>query len=36
VDVLSYHLAFTFVPPLDPVWVGLRLIPLAILAPSNG
>jgi hypothetical protein len=24
------------VPPLDPVWAGLRLIPLAILAPSNG
>jgi hypothetical protein len=24
------------VPPLDRVWAGLRLIPLAILAPSNG
>jgi hypothetical protein len=24
------------VPPLDPIWAGLRLIPLAILAPSNG
>jgi hypothetical protein len=36
VDVLSSHLAFTFVPPLDPVHVGLRLIPLAILASSNG
>jgi hypothetical protein len=24
-----------FMPPLDPVWAGLRLIPLLILAPSN-
>jgi hypothetical protein len=23
-------------PPLNPVWTGLRLIPLAILASSNG
>jgi hypothetical protein len=23
------------VPPLDPVWAGLRLIPLPILEPSN-
>jgi hypothetical protein len=37
VGVLSSHLAlFFFVPSLDPVWAGLRLIPLAILAPSNG
>jgi hypothetical protein len=35
VDVLSSHLALFFVPSLDPVWAGLRLIPLAILAPSN-
>jgi hypothetical protein len=35
VDVLSSHLALLFVPSLDPVWAGLRLIPLAILAPSN-
>jgi hypothetical protein len=34
--VLSSHLTFTFVPPLDPIWAGLRLIPLAILASSNG
>jgi hypothetical protein len=37
VDVLSSHLAlFFFMPSLDPVWAGLRLIPLTILAPSNG
>jgi hypothetical protein len=36
VDVLSSHLAYTFHAPLDPVWAGLRLIPLAILALSNG
>jgi hypothetical protein len=37
VDVLSSHLAlFFFVLSLDLVWAGLRLIPLAILAPSNG
>jgi hypothetical protein len=36
VDVLSYHLALLFVPSLDPVWAGLRLIPLPILALSNG
>jgi hypothetical protein len=36
VDMLSSHLALLFMPPLDPVWAGLRLIPLAILAPSNG
>jgi hypothetical protein len=36
VDVLSSHLAFTFCAPLDPVWAELRLIPLAILVPSNG
>jgi hypothetical protein len=36
VDVLSSHLALFFMPSLDPVWAGLRLIPLAILAPSNG
>jgi hypothetical protein len=35
-DVLSSHLAYTFRAPLDPVWAGFRLIPLAILAPSNG
>jgi hypothetical protein len=35
VDVLSSHLALLFVPSLNPVWVVLRLIPLAILAPSN-
>jgi hypothetical protein len=35
-DVLSSHLAFTFRAPLDPVWVGLRLTPLTILASSNG
>jgi hypothetical protein len=35
VDVLSSHLALLFVPSLDHVWAGLRLIPLAILAPSN-
>jgi hypothetical protein len=23
-------------PPLDPVWTGLRLIPLVIVASSNG
>jgi hypothetical protein len=34
VDVLSSHLALIFVPPLDPVWAGLRLIPLAVLALS--
>jgi hypothetical protein len=34
-DVLSSHLAFTFVPPLDPVWAGLRLIPLAIASSSG-
>jgi hypothetical protein len=32
--VISPSLIF-FVPSLDPVWTGLRLIPLAILAPSN-
>jgi hypothetical protein len=36
VDVLSSHLALFFVPSLDPIWAGLRLIPLAILTPSNG
>jgi hypothetical protein len=36
VDVLSSHLTLLFVPSLDPVWAGLRLIPLAVLAPSNG
>jgi hypothetical protein len=36
VDVLSSHLALLFVPSLDPVWAGLRLIPLAILVSSNG
>jgi hypothetical protein len=36
VDVLSSHLALFFVSSLDHIWVGLRLIPLAILAPSNG
>jgi hypothetical protein len=35
VDVLSSHLALLFMPSLDPVWAGLRLITLAILAPSN-
>jgi hypothetical protein len=33
--MLSSHLAFTFHAPLDLVWAWLRLIPLAILAPSN-
>jgi hypothetical protein len=37
VDVLSSHLALFFsYRHSDPVWAGLRLIPLAILAPSNG
>jgi hypothetical protein len=37
VDVLLSHLAlFFFMPSLDPIWAGLRLIPLAILVPSNG
>jgi hypothetical protein len=36
VDVLSSHLALFFMPSLNPVWAGLRLISLAILAPSNG
>jgi hypothetical protein len=36
VDVLSSHLTLLFVPLLDHVSAGLRLIPLAILAPSNG
>jgi hypothetical protein len=36
VDVLSSHIALLFLQSLDPVWAGLRLIPLAILAPSNG
>jgi hypothetical protein len=31
---LTYHLLF--VPLPDSVWAKLRLIPLAILAPSNG
>jgi hypothetical protein len=35
VDVLSSQLTLFFVPSLDPVWAGFRLIPLAILAPSN-
>jgi hypothetical protein len=35
VDVLSSHPALFFMPSLDPVWARLRLIPLAILAPSN-
>jgi hypothetical protein len=35
VDVLSSHLDLLFVLSLDPVWAGPRLIPLAILAPSN-
>jgi hypothetical protein len=35
VDVLSSHLALIFMPPLDPVWVGLRLIPLVVVTPSN-
>jgi hypothetical protein len=35
VVVLSSHLALFFMPSLDPVWAGLRLIPLAILALSN-
>jgi hypothetical protein len=35
VDVLSSHLALLFMPSLDPVWAGLMLISLAILAPSN-
>jgi hypothetical protein len=35
VDVLSSHLALLFMSSLDPVWAGIRLIPLAILAPSN-
>jgi hypothetical protein len=30
---LTYPLLF--VPPLDPIWAGFRLIPLAILALSN-
>jgi hypothetical protein len=34
-DVLSSHLALLFVSSLDPVWAGLKLIPLVILAPSN-
>jgi hypothetical protein len=33
--VLSSDLALLFMPSLDPVWAWLRLIPLAILAPSN-
>jgi hypothetical protein len=33
--VLSSHLALLFMPSLNPIWTGLRLIPLAILAPSN-
>jgi hypothetical protein len=36
VDVLSSHLVLLFVSSLDPVWAGLSLIPLAILASSNG
>jgi hypothetical protein len=36
VDALSSHLAFTFVPPLDHVWAGLRLTPLTIIASSTG
>jgi hypothetical protein len=36
VDVLSSQLALFFMPSLDPVWTWLRLIPLAILASSNG
>jgi hypothetical protein len=34
---MCYHLIWPllFRPPLDPVWTGLRLNPLAILAPSN-
>jgi hypothetical protein len=36
VDVLSSYLTLLFVPSLDPVWAGLRLITLAVLAPSNG
>jgi hypothetical protein len=35
VDVLSSHLVLFFVSSLDPVWAGLRLIPLAILASSK-
>jgi hypothetical protein len=35
VDVMSSHLDFTFCAPIDLVWEGLRLIPLAILAMSN-
>jgi hypothetical protein len=33
--VLSSHLPLLFVPSLDPVCARLRLIPLAILTPSN-
>jgi hypothetical protein len=36
VDVLSSYLTLLFLQSLDPVWAGLRLIPLAILASSNG
>jgi hypothetical protein len=36
VDVLSSHLGLLFVSSLDPVWAGLKLIPLPILAPFNG
>jgi hypothetical protein len=36
VDVLSSHLALFFVSSLDSIWAGLRLIPLSILASSNG
>jgi hypothetical protein len=35
VDVLSSHLDLFFMPSLDPIWAGLRLISLAILALSN-
>jgi hypothetical protein len=33
--VLSSHLGLLFVPSLDLVWAGIRLISLAILTPSN-
>jgi hypothetical protein len=35
VDVLSSHLGLLFLPSLDLVWAGIRLISLAILTPSN-
>jgi hypothetical protein len=35
VDILLSHIAFYICAPLGPVWAGLRLISLIILATSN-